>query len=60
MVLEDLPCAFAYHRVGYIIRHGWLMNVKPDGYKADTIGFGRLKYYKVNPKKRDEYRKNFK
>jgi len=60
MVLKDMPCAFTYHRVGYIIHHGWLTNIKPDGYKADTIGFGYLKYYKVDPKKRDEYRKAFK
>ena len=60
LVLDDMPCAFTYHRVGYIIHHGWLSNVKPDGYKADTIGFGHLKYYNVDMQKRDEYRKTFK
>jgi ABC-type transport system substrate-binding protein len=59
MVLEEMPCAFVYHRVGYIIHHGWLENLKPDPYKADTIGFGQLKYYKVDTQKRDEYRKTF-
>jgi oligopeptide transport system substrate-binding protein len=60
IVIEDMPCAFTYHRIGYIIRHGWLENLKPDGYKSDTYGSGYLKYYKVNSKKRDEYRKKFK
>lgn len=59
MIIEDMPCAFTYHRVGYIIRHGWLENVKPDGYKADTIGFGRLKYYKVDPEKREMYQRTY-
>ena len=60
MVVDDLPCAFTYHRVGYIIHHRWLSNIKPDGYKADTIGFGHLKYHKVDQEKRDDYRKKFK
>jgi ABC-type transport system substrate-binding protein len=60
IVIRDMPCAFTYHRVGYIIHHGWLSNIKPDGYKAETTGFGYLKYYKVDTAKRDEYRKRFK
>ncbi len=60
IVIEDLPCAFIYHRVGYIIHHGWLGNIKPDAYHPDTNGYGLLKYYKVDTKKRDEYRKRFK
>lgn len=59
IVLEEMPCAFTYHRVGYIIHHGWLENIKPDPYKADTIGYGHLKYYKIDTQKRDEYRKTF-
>ena len=57
MVVEEMPCAFIYHRVGYIIHHDWLENLKPDPYKADTIGFGQLKYYKIDTQKREEYRK---
>jgi ABC-type transport system substrate-binding protein len=60
VVLEEMPCVFTYHRIGYIIHHDWLENLKPDPYKADTIGFGHLKYYKVDTAKRDEYRKKFK
>jgi ABC-type transport system substrate-binding protein len=60
IVIEDMPCAFTYHRIGYIIRHDWLENLKADGYKAETTGFGYLKYYKVDSGKRDEYRKKFK
>ncbi|MBL7214519.1 MAG: hypothetical protein ISS71_02440 [Phycisphaerae bacterium] len=59
IVLEQMPCAFVYHRVGYIIHHGWLENLKPDPYKADTIGFGQLKYYKIDMQKREKYRKTF-
>ncbi len=60
IVVEEMPSAFIYHQVGYIIHHAWLENLKPDPYKADTIGFGKLKYYKIDAKKRDEYRKTFK
>jgi ABC-type transport system substrate-binding protein len=60
IVLDQMPCVFTYHRVGYIIHHDWLENLKPDPYKADTIGFGHLKYYDVDTAKRDEYRKTFK
>jgi len=56
IVLEDMPCAFTYHRSGYIIRHGWLNNLKPDGYKSDTVGYGYSKYYRIDPKKRQDYR----
>ncbi len=59
IVVEEMPCAFLYHRVGYIIHHGWLENLKPDPYKADTIGFGHIKYYKINTQQRDAYRKAF-
>ncbi len=60
IVVEEMPCVPVYHRVGYIIHHGWLENLKPDPFKADTIGFGQLKYYKVDTQQRDEYRKTFK
>ena len=59
IVVEEMSCAFIYHRVGYIIHHDWLENLKPDPYKADTNGFGQLKYYKIDTQKRDEYRKTF-
>jgi len=59
IVTEEMPCAFVYHRVGYILHHGWVENLKPDPYKADTIGFGQLKYYNIDTQKRDDYRKNF-
>lgn len=60
IVIEDMPCAFTYHRIGYIIQHGWLNNLKPDGYKSDTIGYGYSKYYRIDPQKRVEYRKQLK
>ena len=60
MVLEDLPDAYVYHRIGYIIRHSWLENVKPDPYKPDTAGGGYIKFYKIDMEKRDQYRKSFK
>ena len=60
ILLEEMPCAFTYHRVGYIIHHDWLENVKPDPYKADATGFGHLKYYDIDMQKRDTYRKTFK
>ena len=60
ILLEEMPCAFTYHRVGYIIHHDWLENVKPDPYKADATGFGHIKYYNVDMQKRDTYRKRFK
>ena len=60
IVLEEMPCAFTYHRIGYIIHHDWLENLKPDPYKADATGFGHLKYYTVDAAKRDTYRKTFK
>jgi ABC-type transport system substrate-binding protein len=60
IILEEMPCAFTYHRIGYIIHHDWLENLKPDPYKADAIGSGHLKYYNVDMQKRDEYRKKFK
>ena len=60
IVLEDMPCAFTYHRKGYIIRHRWLKNLKPDPYKPDTAGGGLIKYYKIDMEDRDQYRKEFK
>ena len=60
IVLKDMPCAFTYHRRGYIIRHDWLENLKPDPYKPDTTGGGHIKYYKIDMAKRREYRRNFK
>ncbi len=60
IVLEDMPCAFTYHRIGYIIRHRWLGNLKPDPYKPDTAGAGYIKYYKIDKEKRDQYRRDFK
>ncbi|MCE5184610.1 MAG: ABC transporter substrate-binding protein [Planctomycetaceae bacterium] len=60
IVIEDMPCAFTYHRIGYIIYHDWLNNLKPDGYKSDTIGYGYSKYYRIDSQKRDAYRKQLK
>ncbi|MCI0499726.1 MAG: ABC transporter substrate-binding protein [Planctomycetales bacterium] len=58
IVIEEMPCAFVYHRVGYIIYHDWLDNLKADPYKAEAIGYGQLRYYKVNTQKRTNYRNN--
>jgi len=59
IVAGDLPCAFVYHRIGYVLYHGWLSNLKPDPYKADCVGFGYSKYYKIDAEKRKEYQKRF-
>ena len=59
IVIEDAPCAFTYHRIGYIIHHSWLENIKPDPYRPDTLGSGYIKYYKVDTQKRNQYRKTY-
>ncbi|MEN8127352.1 MAG: ABC transporter substrate-binding protein [Planctomycetota bacterium] len=59
ILVSDMPCAFTYHRIGYILRHDWLENVKLDAYHPDTTGFGYLKYYRVDAEKRKQYRKTF-
>jgi len=59
ILVNDMPCAFTYHRVGYIIHHHWLQNIKLDSYHPDANGSGQLKYYKINTQERDEYREKY-
>jgi ABC-type transport system substrate-binding protein len=59
IINEDVPCAFAYHRVSFIMCHEWIQNVKPDSYKNEMSGWGMTKYYRIDPKKRDEYKRKY-
>lgn len=59
IVMEDMPVAFIFHRIGYVLYHEWLNNFKASAYKADCLGGGYTKYWKIDPEKRREYwRKN--
>ncbi len=60
VVIDDLPCAFVYHRIGYILHHGWVSGLKANAYKADTNGQGLSKYYRVDAEKRKIYRQRYK
>ena len=59
ILVNDMPCAFTYHRIGYIIHHPWLENIKPDSYHPSANGSGLLKYYKVNTQERDKYKREY-
>jgi ABC-type transport system substrate-binding protein len=55
IVMEDLPVAFVYHRIGYILYHEWVGNFKPNAYKAECMGGGFAKYYTLDTEKRRAY-----
>lgn len=59
ILVNDMPCVFTYHRIGYIIHHHWVDNIKPDSYRSNADGGGLLKYYKVNAEKRSRYRREY-
>jgi ABC-type transport system substrate-binding protein len=59
IVNDDVPCAYTYHRISFIMAHAWLGNVKPNSYKNEMAGWGMSKYYRVDPQKRDEYKREF-
>ncbi len=60
LVVADLPCAYLYHRVAYLLHHDWVENLIPNAYRADTNGMGLTKYYRLDTQKRDAYKKKFK
>lgn len=59
IINEDVPCAFNYHRVNFIMSHEWITNVKPNSYKAETSGWGMSKYYRIDPEKRKQYQRQY-
>jgi ABC-type transport system substrate-binding protein len=60
IVMEDLPVAFVFHRIGYILYHDWVGNFKPNAYKAECMGGGFAKYYTLDKEKRRAYWERFK
>lgn len=55
IVMDEMPVAFIFHRIGYVLYHDWLNNFKANAYKADCIGGGFTKYWKIDPEQRKEY-----
>ena len=60
IVMEDMPVAFVYHRIAYILVHDWVGNFKPNAYKADCMGGGFAKYYTIDTEKRRRYWEQYK
>jgi oligopeptide transport system substrate-binding protein len=59
IINEDVPCAFTLHRVSFIMCHDWISNVKPNSYKNEMAGWGMTKYYRIDPQKRETYKRNY-
>jgi ABC-type transport system substrate-binding protein len=59
IINEDVPCAFTFHRVSFIMCHDWISNVKPNSYKNEMAGWGMTKYYRIDPQKREEYKRKY-
>jgi ABC-type transport system substrate-binding protein len=55
IVIEDMPVAFVYHRIGYVLYHDWVGNFKANAYKAECMGGGFAKYYRIDAAKRSRY-----
>lgn len=55
IVIEDMPVAFVYHRIGYVLYHDWVGNFKANAYKAECMGGGFAKYYRIDTAKRSRY-----
>lgn len=58
-VVEDLPNAYIYHRISYLLHHEWVNNIVPNSYRADTNGMGLTKFFQLDTDKRDAYKENF-
>ena len=43
IVVDDLPCVFASHRVSYLLHYKWMKNYKPHSY-----GYGLMKYHNID------------
>lgn len=59
LVVADLPCAFVYHRITYILHHDWIENIVPNSYRSETNGMGLTKFFRLDSEKRDAYKKRF-
>lgn len=59
MVVEDMPCAFVYHRIAYILHHEWVGNIIPNAFRADTNGMGLTKFFQLDTEKREAYKQKF-
>lgn len=59
IVNDDVPCAFTFHRINFMMSHEWLGNVKANAYKNEMAGWGMSKYYRISPQKREEYKRKF-
>jgi ABC-type oligopeptide transport system substrate-binding subunit len=59
IINDDLPCAFTLHRASFIMCHDWIRNVKPNSYKNEMAGWGMTKYYRIDPAKREAYKKKY-
>ena len=59
LVMADLPCAFVFHRVAYILHHDWVENIYPNAYRAEINGLGLTKFFQLDTEKRDAYKKTF-
>ncbi len=60
IVVEDMPCAFVFHRICYVMYHDWVENYKPNSYWPDSYGYGLSKYYKIDGAKRAAYQRKYK
>ena len=59
IVVQDLPKAFVYHRISYLLHHEWVKNVVPNAYRADMNGMGLTKFYQLDTDTREHYKKTF-
>jgi oligopeptide transport system substrate-binding protein len=54
IVRHDSPWMWGYHPKNYVLRHGWLSNVK-----ANVMANNKLKYWSVDAKRRDALRRDW-
>ncbi len=59
IVVHDLPAAYVYHRISYLLHHDWVENIVPNSYRPDTNGMGLTKFFQVDNDKRERYKKTF-
>lgn len=51
---QDSPWLWGYHPKKYVLRHGWLNNIKPN-----VMANNKLKYWRVNAPQRDQLRREW-
>ena len=54
IVRRDSPWLWGYHPKNYVLRHGWLSNVK-----ANVMANNKLKYWSVDAKRRNALRRDW-